>query len=336
MSVVSKKVYRDDMSERIGRNIDLFKFIFAYFVIAIHVRPFYYVENIWVGRLTEQLFSVAVPFFFMASGFLIASKLGTGASSGQVIKKHLIKVIKMYLLWSALYFPLALYGLVKEGYSIAHMIGAYIGQLLFAGEFHNAWHLWYLLSTIYAFVLLLVLAGKIDRYYYLTLGIVALVFCVLCTGISWVMSTDLLGPDNPVRMIIASTIKSNRVLLGFIYITVGMLLYKFSFSMKFAVPVFSGCFIIDMLAENSAASSVLSFIYFVMLFEIILGLKIKPLKTLVFRRMSINIYLIHMYVWVVLYMVMYRKQTFGVMMYVITALACTVVTYVIYLLQKRK
>ena len=63
--------------------IDLLKFIMAVCVVAVHTQPLYSVQSIVVQRLFDTITSLAVPYFFSVSGFLLFSKIDADISSGK-------------------------------------------------------------------------------------------------------------------------------------------------------------------------------------------------------------------------------------------------------------
>lgn len=56
--------------------IDLFKFLMAIVVIVIHTNPFDKCTSIIVNEAATVIEDMAVTFFFMASGYLMAVKWG--------------------------------------------------------------------------------------------------------------------------------------------------------------------------------------------------------------------------------------------------------------------
>lgn len=61
--------------KQVFESLDLFKFIMAVFVVDAHTRPLIKCNNQFVNALNTALIAFSVPFFFLASGFLLASKL---------------------------------------------------------------------------------------------------------------------------------------------------------------------------------------------------------------------------------------------------------------------
>lgn len=55
--------------------IDVIKYIMAFCVIAIHTTPLKGIDNYIASRLYESVVSIAVPFFFLSSGYLIGRKI---------------------------------------------------------------------------------------------------------------------------------------------------------------------------------------------------------------------------------------------------------------------
>ena len=92
-------------------SLDLCKFIMAFAVIAIHTDPLVDCSNAAMSRIGYLLLSMAVPFFFLTSGYLLACKLQYPLSNPDnfsKIRRYIIKILKMYLIWTLLYFPMAL------------------------------------------------------------------------------------------------------------------------------------------------------------------------------------------------------------------------------------
>lgn len=86
--------------------IDLFKFLFALLVIAIHIDPFNKkILNFWTQDFVGR---VAVPYFFIVSGFLLYSKKNETNFYSKIIPKYLKKLCLIYILWTIIYMPLIL------------------------------------------------------------------------------------------------------------------------------------------------------------------------------------------------------------------------------------
>lgn len=93
--------------------IDLLKFIMAVCVVAIHTQPLYSVQSIVVQRLFDTITSLAVPYFFSVSGFLLFSKIDADIScrkNMEVCKRYLSRVLSLYVIWNIIYLPITIFG----------------------------------------------------------------------------------------------------------------------------------------------------------------------------------------------------------------------------------
>ena len=128
----------------------------ALVVIAIHTEPLVRCEEIVALNLYKAISDVAVPFFFIASGFLVFDKVIflPKKEQEQIITNYAKKILKLYLIWTVIYLPITIYDYVMNGESLMRNIFAFFKGLIFVGCHWNSWPLWYLLSVFYAFVFL--------------------------------------------------------------------------------------------------------------------------------------------------------------------------------------
>ncbi|MED1945441.1 MULTISPECIES: serine racemase VanT catalytic subunit [Brevibacillus] len=125
-------------SEKQYGGLDRFRIMAAILVIAIHTSPLLSI-NEWADfTLTRTIARVAVPFFFLCTGFFFLQKLGTDRSRNAFrLKQFLWKVGKLYLLSILLYLPVNVYtGNFTDGFTVFSAVK----DLLFNGTLY---HLWY-------------------------------------------------------------------------------------------------------------------------------------------------------------------------------------------------
>jgi serine/alanine racemase len=119
--------------------IDYFRYIAALLVIAIHTSPLSTYSELGDFVLTRMIGRVAVPFFFMTSGFFLISEYFNGDDKLWAFVK---KTSLFYGIAIAAYIPLNLY----NGYfTMDHLIPNIIKDILFDGTLY---HLWYLPASI--------------------------------------------------------------------------------------------------------------------------------------------------------------------------------------------
>ncbi|MCR5666019.1 MAG: acyltransferase [Eubacterium sp.] len=139
--------------------IDLTKFICAFWVIVIHVEPFGPDPSgvsSFFSLLTEHyLARLAVPFFFITSGFLLFYKMSPDSFSMERPIRYAKRIFRIYLIWSVIYIPLAVRKLLREeDGSPLKLLVIYLRNFIFKGS-HT--QLWYLPALIFAVLLVSVL-----------------------------------------------------------------------------------------------------------------------------------------------------------------------------------
>ncbi len=129
--------------------LDYLKFFCAILVVVIHINPF----NIFgsaIGFYTvNTLPRIAVPVFFMISGYFLFSKL----DNREKIKQYSIKVIRLYAVYTLIYLPL-----IKAELSSRSDQLVFLRKLLL---FRSFVHLWYLLTLFFSVLIISLLYNKL-------------------------------------------------------------------------------------------------------------------------------------------------------------------------------
>ena len=110
-------------------SLDHFRLTAALFVVAIHTSPLAFWNETADFWLTRVLARIAVPFFFMVSGYFLAK----GGWRKDKVKRFLLKTFLLYLISIFLYLPLNIYAGLPS-------IGEMLKRLFLDGTFY---HLWY-------------------------------------------------------------------------------------------------------------------------------------------------------------------------------------------------
>ncbi len=313
-------------------SIDLVKLFMAICVVAIHTEPLYYCLNGLVKNIFGAVVGVAVPFFFIASGFLMANKFDNEFSSENncaVVKRTLIHIVKLYVIWTAIYLPITIYHFCQEGVSFLHQVIAFILGFVFVGEQYNSWPLWYLLSTIYALILILLLMKlKVNRN---VLPVICLVFLFANAFVSWFVSYDGTLPTMLVfiQKVLSNTIKTGRIFTGAFYIPLGIYLQKKKLPLSISILMLGIGLALNVIVESSTISILLTALTSIGLFEVILMLKLKDNSIYpLLRKMSTVVYFIHMYIWTAYYMIVYHTKTYGIDSFLVTMLIALLISFV--------
>ncbi len=132
------------------KGIDGFRLAAAVMVVAIHTAPFSVWSDTMNALLTCCAFRVAVPFFFMATGFFVFGPVLAGEEKGRErVKRFEWKHLRLYLSAILLYLPVNVYA-----GSLPANPGEAVKMLLFDGTFY---HLWYFPAVMLGGLILLAL-----------------------------------------------------------------------------------------------------------------------------------------------------------------------------------
>ena len=130
--------------------IDFLKLIMSYLVIGIHVETI--TKCVYPGWV-EFMIRMAVPFFFVASGYFLYEKW----AKGDMEKPTLTKFVRIYVLWMLFYLPFAIIYYVKNDFAITDAITDYAFGFFVQGETPMAWHMWYIHAMILVVAVLYIL-----------------------------------------------------------------------------------------------------------------------------------------------------------------------------------
>ena len=122
------------LSKRLN-GVDVFKFMMAFAVITIHIQPLFKFN--YPGFI-NWIISLAVPFFFIASGFLTARRLTVLDSIHDRIKylrSRSLRFGKMLVIWLLIYLPLSMaYFNYSDIYILSKDIARYVINVILTGE----------------------------------------------------------------------------------------------------------------------------------------------------------------------------------------------------------
>ena len=157
------------MEKKSFLGLDIFKFTMAVIVVAIHTRPFINLNSSMYLQIWTTIAHLAVPYFFMASGYLLFFRFDIRSDRKEVsdrVKKYLQKIFKLYIIWSLIYIPITIFHFSTNNKEILVDSIFFIRGLFLIGEQYYSYPLWYLLSMIYSLILIyfLILKGKSYNY----------------------------------------------------------------------------------------------------------------------------------------------------------------------------
>ncbi len=135
--------------------VDLFRLIAAFMVVAIHTNPFEDISNSLGFLVCQVLVRVAVPFFFVISGYYYF--IGLNKNGINYAIKYIKRLLIEYGIWSLIYYIIDFIQLSK-GTSILSFIKSKIVNF---AVFGSHYHLWFYPALIMAIVII-TLAYKLN------------------------------------------------------------------------------------------------------------------------------------------------------------------------------
>ncbi|MGO4544712.1 acyltransferase family protein [Paenibacillus sp. 2TAB23] len=163
--------------------LDWLKFAAAVFVIANHTGPLLSYNEYADFLISGILSRIAVPVFFMSSGYFFFRKLtGDPVVDQRALQKYVKKIAYLYGVSILLYVPLNVYtGYFSEDFTVY----SFMKDLVFDGTFY---HLWYLPALIIGLCLTYVLYQKLTIKW--LVGSAILLFMIGLLGDSYYAITE--------------------------------------------------------------------------------------------------------------------------------------------------
>ena len=278
----------------------------ALLVISNHLHPLDSLlqKNVYLYNLHMFIIQLAVPFFFITTGFFIGKKIKNiheiSIIEYDVIKKAMIKALKLYLIFTIVYLPLTIYGFVQSGESLLKCIFSFIRGVLFVGENYNSWILWYLLSEIYGLLFIYLLKNKTNNCRKLiAFGFILFLFGTVINLLGKT-AIQLVAIDKIIS-IIKIMIPNGRIFYSFIFIPIGMFISKnekikkIIYILLVLLILSLSCFINNILVNNI---SLLICSY--LIFKLVINKNIKKISksfTNYCKLASQDLYFFHLYIW---------------------------------------
>lgn len=160
--------------------VDLMKVIAAIMVVNLHIGMLntYSME---IDYYLKAICRIAVPFFFMTSGFFLYRKINRNPNQERnLIRQFIIRILKLYCFWFLALLPLSVYTMSLEPEkSVLLQLWSIIRSILFSGAFLGSW---YLNTTIIAALIVFFLSKKLSNFSILILGFILYIMCIFSSS----------------------------------------------------------------------------------------------------------------------------------------------------------
>lgn len=312
--------------------IDLFKFIFSIVIIAIHSSFLSFLVDESLYKVCDIITDLAVPYFFLCTGFLIFAKMEKPYNSKEnlsKISKHIINSAKLYLMCRILYLPLDLIEHIKNGRSFIYNLLIFLRGLLVTGGYYKSEVFWYMLSSIYALIFIYLLLKK-------NVEPKNIFYCCLIISLFGYLCRELMkgniGSPTIIKQIIQITISNGRVFDGFVYVSLGMIIADGRMNKKLSLIVFVTGFVLCYFTSNYIYR-ITTIICEFGLFNLILNMVLDDNNIYSFFRYSSKInYISHIYVITFLRIILSNNQ----LIFLVTCLICVVFGFILYTYKNKR
>lgn len=273
-----------------NHNIDIWKLIMAFAVVAIHAPEYLFPNDRVYPEAVKVFISLAVPYFFIVSGFFMMKKVDQGCNL--ICKKtYLLRraksLIKIYCYWLIVYLPLSLWGYLSSSDSIYNILKEYIRDVLINGGSLYAHQLWYIYSLSFISLIVALCINWKNSIEYLFV----LFFCI---RLACYFDGDVLYSFHNL---------TKRILGGGVYVTAGMLCYKYKYRINRQFLITIGGLLLLAISSFAWQIEFTNLFGGVLLFLVVERFKRLPDKINYknIRAASMWIYYIHMYIVMSLY-----------------------------------
>ena len=317
--------------------VDIFKFIFSIVVISIHTKALSNVNNRTIESIYGLLCDMAVPFFFLSSGFFIGKKIEKNLKHDNgvaVFDEKIKKTIKSYCFWSLIYLPLAIYEYITKKIPFFKSFLLYLKGFFIKGENYNSWILWYLLSTIYSLIVIRFLFKRKISFKKIT--IICMTISVLGVCFSFLLNQDIsnIAILNSIKDIIIRLFTDFRIVSGLFYLAMGIYLSRIQIN-KYISTVTFFISIVLYFVVGPLFKDIVTMVVSSSFLALVSLIRTNNLKGFVFlRKLSISNYYLHLLVYS-FYVIVLHGDDIGITAFAFT-LITTLVLGLIFNLQNKK
>lgn len=287
--------------------LDIAKFISAFLVICIHCGPLLDVSETGNFVLVQIIARLAVPFFFVTSGFLFFRKIDlkrewNDYENKTKLKHYVVRLCKIYLIWTILYLPFNYLLVADNGISTMEIL-RYLRDFFFTGSYYHLWFLPALILAVYIVYLLLFFLG-LQKTVWIGIVLYLLGMAGNVYG-DFILQLPLIGNVLDIYLKLFSTTR-NGLFFGVLFVVIGAIFAKRNFYLKnryvvlgmivSAILLFVECFLLRSYGFMNDLTSMyfmnIPCMFFIFLF--LLRIQIKKRKVYkVLRVLSLLIYVLH-------------------------------------------
>lgn len=203
--------------------LDIMKFICSLLVVAIHIPPLVNIDSSFSYWFTQIFSRIAVPFFFICSGFFLFEKL----KDKEKFIKYIKRMIIFYGTYTLFYIPQIIYNNTLNDLTLLEDIGMFFRNTLFVASYS---HLWFILGIIIASSILYLFVNKFKLSDKKIIIIAIVLYCIGVIGNEYpnlLNDNIVLGKIFEIYCAMLRTTR-NGLFFGLLLVSIGYLIKKHS------------------------------------------------------------------------------------------------------------
>ena len=212
-------------------SIDVMKFTAAFLVILVHTYPFYETFPS-LGFVTSNILGrIVIPFFFISAGYFMQT--GARDKDENYFRKYILRLLKLYLIWSVIYIPFGLHKLNSMmEISGALWLAVIPVALLNIGTY---FHLWYMSALIFAMIFCHLFLKRFSLKALLILGLILFCFGLVETYYGLITNEFLLKSVNIYFLLMFTT--RNGLFFGVLFTAIGIMIAQTGIGNRIKKPL---------------------------------------------------------------------------------------------------
>ena len=331
--------------------VDITRFCCAIAIVLIHTEFFGALWPAGDSILISILCRVAVPFFFVCNGFFVFRSLDYDHLRFASLKHPLLKLIRLYCIWTLLYFPYWLFLEIRGGVGLLTIVKDFALDFFWLGSYPV---FWYLLATIVGLLIVALFSkAKVKPWVILLVGGALFVFYSLVSTYAFFFNDNEMVAT--IRGFLVTYFGGDLSLwfTGLFFIAIGLCLayYKPQTKKSVLATLFVSSALLMLtegvvllvtnhLSDFSHSFTMPLFVSFLLVFLIYAGQSI-TFDTRPVRQMSGTIYFVHtafnLLAWQFIKILGWSEQPFAMLVrFALALLSSILFSLVLYRLSKRR
>lgn len=209
-------------------SIDIFKMFFCICIICLHTEFLKYIDiDAKISWIIEHwIFRMAVPFFFVTSGYFLAGRMDSKLGLVKAIKSYCSRLFRPLLFFESINFMLPLIFVLHN--KISERIIIYIKSIIPQIIFYPPGALWYVQASIIGAVIIGILLSFLSKKMVLIIGVMTYVFALVCNNYYFIIDGTIV--KSFVDFYLSHCISArNGFFVGFPFLFVGVYMRYTSF-----------------------------------------------------------------------------------------------------------